>query len=420
VGQAVAREADDEQRKALIEQARALVPALRERAIQTETDRRIAQATHDAFVAAGVYRIHQPRRFGGSELNLSVMIDLAAELGRGCGSSCWVFTNLAIQNLILGTHHPRTQEEVWGASGDALIASSFPAKGGRVRQVDGGIVADGLWSFASGVDFADWNNMQVFAPQDGGPPQHRFALMPRSGYEVVDDWNVAGLAGTGSTGIRLKECFIPEHRTLPTTLILGGVTPGSAFNPAALYRIPPLTLGTKAFAGPALGIARGALKAMEDELRTRDNVAGIPMRELPTTQVRIAEAGAEIAAAWALLITECDDALAIVGDGTARHRHAGSLAPEQRLRRPVVPARGRAPASADRRARPGPRQRFPARLARHPRGGPAVHHGLGCPGGQRRANPFRSAFARSACLTVRQLSRSAPRHQVAWDRRVSQ
>ncbi len=354
--------ADSEQRKALIDKARTLVPALSERAVQTEKDRRIARATHEAFVAAGFYRIHQPKRFGGSELNLSIMIDLAAELGRGCGSSCWIFTNLAIQNLILGTHYPQTQEEVWGNSGNALIASSFPAKGGKVRRVDGGIVADGLWSFASGVDFADWNNMQVFVPQDTGPPQHRFALVPRSDYEVVDDWNAAGLAGTGSKSIRLQECFIPEHRTLPTTLILGGVTPGSALNPSALYRIPPLTLGTKVFAGPALGIARGALMAMEEELRTRNNVAGIPMRELPTTQVRIAEAGAEIAAAWALLVKDCDDALAIVSDGTvpdidtrARWRLNNAFAGQLCLRaverlHPLVGARGLDPDSVFLRA----------------------------------------------------------------------
>ncbi len=353
---------DQAQRKALIEKARQMVPVLRERAVQTERDRRIAPQTHAAFVEAGFYRIHQPRRFGGFEMDLSMMIALAAELGRGCGASCWIFTNLAIQNLILGTHHPQTQEEVWGAIGNALIASSFPAKGGKTRKVDGGIVADGLWSFASGVDFADWNNMQVFVPQESGPPQHRFALVPKSDYEIVDDWSAAGLAGTGSKSIRLRECFIPEHRTLPSTLILGGVTPGSALNPSALYRIPPLTLGTKVFAGPALGIARGALEAMEDELRTRKNVAGIAMCELPTTQVRIAEASAEIAAAWALLIKDCHDAIAIVSDGTvpdidtrARWRLNNAFAGQLCLRaverlHPLVGARGLDPDSPFQRA----------------------------------------------------------------------
>jgi len=350
------------QRADLIARAKALVPQLRERAVQTERDRRIADPTHAAFVAAGFYRIHQPRRFGGFEMDLSMMIDLAAELGRGCGSSCWIFTNLAIQNLILGTHYPRTQEEVWGPKGEALIASSFPAKGGKVRKVDGGIVADGLWSFASGVDFADWNNMQVFIPQEGGPPQHRFALVPKSDYEVVDDWNAAGLAGTGSRSILLRDCFIPDHRTLPSTLILGGVSPGSALNPSPLYRIPPLTLGTKVFSGVCIGLARGALEEMENELRTRRNVAGVPMCELPTTQVRIAESSAEIAAAWALMTKDCQDAIGIVQDGQvpdidtrARWRLNNAFAGQLCLRaverlHPLVGARGLDPDSAFQRA----------------------------------------------------------------------
>ncbi len=306
---------DPQQREALIERAKTMVPMLREHAAQAENDRAIPRATHQAFVDAGFYRIHQPKRFGGFEMDLSMMIDLAAELGRGCGSSCWIFTNLAIQNFILGMHYPETQEEVWGPQGDGLIASSFPAKGGKTRKVDGGIVVDGLWSFASGVDFADWNNLQVFVPQESGPPQHRFALVPKSAYTVVDDWFSAGLAGTGSRSIRFDNCFIPDRRTLPSTLIMGGATPGSAVNPSPLYRIPPMTIGTKVFGGPALGIARGALEDMTNEMRTRKNVAGLAMSEMPTVQVRIAEAGAEIEAAWALLIRDSLDAIAIAGSG---------------------------------------------------------------------------------------------------------
>ena len=293
---------DPQQREALIERAKTMVPMLREHAAQAEKDRAIPRATHQAFVDAGFYRIHQPKRFGGFEMDLSMMIDLAAELGRGCGSSCWIFTNLAIQNFILGTHYPETQEEVWGPRGDGLTASSFPAKGGKTRKVDGGIVVDGLWSFASGVDF--------------------------------------------------DNCFIPDRRTLPSTLIMGGATPGSAVNPSPLYRIPPMTIGTKVFGGPALGIARGALEDMTNEMRMRKNVAGLAMSEMPTVQVRIAEAGAEIEAAWALPIRDSLDAIAIAGSGKvpeidqrARWRLNNAFAGQLCLRaierlHPLVGARG--------------------------------------------------------------------------------
>ena len=351
MGEATAS-APETSRDQLISTARDLVPVLAERAAKADADRAISAETHAAFVETGLYRIHQPARFGGFEWDLSAMIDIAAEIGRGCGSSAWIFTNLAVQNLILGMNNPEAQEDVWGDNPNALVASSFPARGGTARKVDGGIVADGLWSFASGVDFADWNNMQVFLPQEGGPPEHRFALVPRSDYEVVDDWFAAGLAGTGSRSIRLTECFIPEHRTLQTTRIMGGTSPGSELNPAALYRVPPLTLGTKVFSGPALGIARGALDIIQDDLRERKNVAGVPMAELPTAQVRVAEAGAEIEAAWALLLKDCADALAIAEAGgvpeidqRARWRLNNAFAGQLCLRaverlHPLVGARG--------------------------------------------------------------------------------
>ena len=230
------------------------------------------------------------------------------------------------------------------------------ARNSRPRT-DGGLLANGLWSFASGVDFADWNNMQVFVPPatGEGPPEHRFALVPKTDYEIVDDWFSPGLAGTGSRSIKLDNVFIPEHRTIPSTELMGGPSPGSAINPGPLYRVPPLTLGTKVFSSPALGIAKGALSLIEDDIRARNTVGQAPMSELPTAQVRVAEAGAEIEAAEALLLKDCADAMATaeaggvpVLDDRARWRRNNAFAVQLCVRaverlNPLVGARGLTP-----------------------------------------------------------------------------
>ena len=288
----------DTEQQNMIDAARSMVPTLLSRARKAEEDRAVPRQTFDEFTDKGFFRIHQPERFGGKAWDISMMVRLGAELGQGCGSSCWIFSNLAVQNWILGMNNPEAQEDVWGDNPAALIASSFPAKGGKVERTDGGLVANGLWSFASGVDFADWNNMQVFVPPERseGSSEHRFALVPKSDYRVVDDWYSPGLAGTGSRTIRLDNVFIPEHRTIPSTKLMGGPSPGSEINPGALYRVPPLTLGTKVFASPALGIAKGGLGMIEDDLSGRNTVGNAPMAELPTAQVRISEAGAQIEA----------------------------------------------------------------------------------------------------------------------------
>ena len=307
---------DSEQQK-MVDAARAMVPTLLERAREAEEKRAVPKQTFQEFSDQGFFRIHQPESFGGKGWDIGMMVRLGSELGQGCGSSCWIFSNLAVQNWILGMNNPEAQEDVWGTNPTALIASSFPAKGGKVERTDGGLVANGLWSFASGVDFADWNNMQVFVPpEDGeGAPEHRFALVPKSDYEIEDDWFSPGLAGTGSRTIRLDKVFIPEHRTIPSTKLMGGPSPGSEINPGALYRVPPLTLGTKVFAAPALGIAKGGLAMIENELGSRKTVGNVPMGDLPTAQVRISEAGAEIEAAEALLLKDCADAKAIAEAG---------------------------------------------------------------------------------------------------------
>ena len=92
-------------------------------------------------------------------------------------------------------------------------------------------IGECVWS-ASGVDVADWNNLQIFVPKEGGPPDHYFGLMPKSDYEIVDDWFVTGLAATGSRSIKMTEVFIPDERLQFTPNIKGGETPGSAINPS--------------------------------------------------------------------------------------------------------------------------------------------------------------------------------------------
>ena len=347
----------DTEQQNMIDAARSMVPTLLSRARKAEEDRAVPQQTFDEFTDKGFFRIHQPERFGGKAWDISMMVRLGAELGQGCGSSCWIFSNLAVQNWILGMNNPEAQEDVWGDNPAALIASSFPAKGGKVERTDGGLVANGLWSFASGVDFADWNNMQVFVPPERseGSPEHRFALVPKSDYRVVDDWYSPGLAGTGSRTIRLDNVFIPEHRTIPSTKLMGGPSPGSEINPGALYRVPPLTLGTKVFASPALGIAKGGLGMIEDDLSGRNTVGNAPMAELPTAQVRISEAGAQIEAAEALLLKDCADAMAIAEAGgvpdinhRARWRRNNAFAVQLCVRalerlNPLVGARGLKP-----------------------------------------------------------------------------
>ena len=296
-------------REDLLDRAREMVPLLRERAAQAEDDRGISRDTHEKFRDAGFYKILQPKRHGGFEADLGLVVDIAAELGRGCGSSAWVFTNLAMHGLTMGMKDSRAQDEVWGDNQDALVCSASPAGDSKVTMVDGGIVVDGQWHFSSGVDFADFNHLQIFLRPENGPPEHRFAMVARSDYDIIDDWHSTGMSATGSRSISLKEVFIPEYRMLSSLAVRGGPTPGSAVNPGALYRIPFWGLGSKWFAGPAIGLARGVLELIEQDLESRIGMGGAKLWAEPTIHGRLAESGGEIEAAWAMLARDSIDVM---------------------------------------------------------------------------------------------------------------
>src|SRR6516165_8146690 len=93
--------AGEPDREAILERARSMGPMLRQQALRAERERLIPRGTHERFQEAGFYRLFQPARYGGHEMPIGMMIEVAAQLGRGCGSSAWIFTNLAVQNWII-------------------------------------------------------------------------------------------------------------------------------------------------------------------------------------------------------------------------------------------------------------------------------------------------------------------------------
>ena len=102
------------------------------------------------------------------ELPFVAVVDIVAELARGCPSTAWNVGNLGCHHWILAYYEPKTQHEVWDENPDALIASSIALAAGRGRKVDGGFVVSGRWPFSSGVDNSQWNMLAVTVYGDNG------------------------------------------------------------------------------------------------------------------------------------------------------------------------------------------------------------------------------------------------------------
>ncbi len=315
--------------------ARALVPALRARATETEGLRRIPDATIAELHQSGIFRMLQPERVGGSELPYRALVELGAILAEGCGSTSWVTTNLASHHWMLAMWPKEAQDEVWGASPDDLIGSALVFPSGKAVAVDGGFRLSGRWPFSSGVDPSRWNFVGgIVHDALGKPVEQRIFLVAAESYRIIDTWYATGLRGTGSKDIEMADVFVPTHRTLPLAALAGGTVPGSALNPAALYRLPVLGLFAFVVSGVSLGLARGAIADYTQSIKTRQaTYSGRRLADLANLQLKVGEASALADTAEALMLKGCDEAQALVESGAtptieqkARWRRDGAYA----------------------------------------------------------------------------------------------
>jgi len=300
-----------------IRRARELVPVLRERASRAEEARRLIPETLADMHASGLFRFPQPKRWGGMELDYVALFEIPVEIGRGCASTAWSAANLAIHHWMLALYDERAQEEVWGANPDAIIASGIAYPQGSAKKVDGGFVISGYWNFSSGVDGSDWNMLAVTVKDGERAVDHRMCLVPAGEYEIVDDWQVLGMRGTGSKSVKVKDLFVPEYRALCMYLARGGAGfPGAKTNPNPHYRVPLSGLGSHCIAGAAVGNALGAVELTTGAVRERStSYTAARMREFQAVQLRIAAAGARADAARVICRNDLLDAQAVAESG---------------------------------------------------------------------------------------------------------
>src|SRR5215471_190040 len=273
-GQILATETDDRAYAAMTTRARALIPQLRDRAGRTEELRRLPPETERDLHEAGLFRIVQPKRVGGSEFDYVALVDCAELLGKADASVAWNFGNLASHHWMLAMFDKRAQDLVWDKDPNVLIASSFIFPAGRARKIDGGYQLRGRWPFSSGVASCEWNMLAsvVFPEDEADGIEYRIFLVHRDDYKIVDTWNSVGLGGTGSNDVEVKDAFVPDALTVAVGDLAGGLTPGSAVNPNALYALPVFSLFPYVLSGVALGNAQACL----------DDYIGVARRRVST------------------------------------------------------------------------------------------------------------------------------------------
>ncbi|GIH66266.1 3-hydroxy-9,10-secoandrosta-1,3,5(10)-triene-9,17-dione monooxygenase oxygenase subunit [Microbispora siamensis] len=283
----------------VLDAVRALLPKIAERARSTDEDRRVPAESIRELVQAGVFRMLQPKRYGGVESDPVSFYEVVREISAVCGSTGWTVAVLGVHPWQLALFDEAAQDEVWGSDPDALISSSY-APVGRLVPTEGGYRLSGRWRFSSGCEHASWAMVGGLVLGDQGKPvDFMTVLVPRSDYLIADVWDVIGLRGTGSNDIIVEDAFVPAHRVMRNYEMAQLRGPGQKVNTGPLYRIPFGTVFTTTITAPVIGMAVGCYRsyvtAMRD--RVRLSLGGGRFAEDQFAQVAVARAASEIDAA---------------------------------------------------------------------------------------------------------------------------
>lgn len=275
----------------LIERARQMIPALKARAAQAERQQKVPDETIADMQEAGLFRVLQPKRFGGYEADLRTFAEIQMALAEGCMSTAWIYGVIGVHPWQLARYPLQAQEDVWGDDQSTLMSSTYMPVA-KVTEVEGGYRISGRWGFSSGSEHCRWCLLGGIIPADenGEGAEHGTFLVPRSDYRIEHNWDVLGLRGTGSHDIVVEDAFVPAHRVQRTNNSSLEATPGREVNSNPLYGIPFAQVFTRAVSTSCLGALQGAITEFRENAARHIGKHGAKTAEDPLAQETVADA----------------------------------------------------------------------------------------------------------------------------------
>lgn len=219
---------------------------------------------------AGIFRASTPRRFGGDALPPPQFLRTLERIAIADGSTAWVAA-FGSANTYLASLPIETQQHIYAKGPDQVFAGGlYPLQ--PAAKVPGGFMVSGQWRFASGCKGADWIGVGIGGTPansgDTGAGKPFTAVFPAHEVEIVENWNVVGMQGTGSHDLRLRDKFVDEQWTF--------VRGGQALIDEPLYRYPAVAYQAQVHAAVNIGLARAALDLLTGMSGSTKTTTGAP------------------------------------------------------------------------------------------------------------------------------------------------
>ncbi|MEH6364916.1 MAG: acyl-CoA dehydrogenase family protein [Pseudomonas marincola] len=217
----------------------------------------------ERFKAVGIYRAATPKCFGGDAIPPADFLQMIELIAEADGSAGWV-ASFGSASTYLAALPVESQAKLYANSPDLVFAGGlFPIQ--PAEAVEGGWKVSGNWKFASGCKGADVLGVGIGGGQGGKP---RTALFPADQVEIVENWDVVGLKGTGSHDLRIQGQVVSDEWTF--------IRGGKPTIDEPLYRYPTIAYAAQVLAVVNLGLARAALDELNQMASGRTGATGAP------------------------------------------------------------------------------------------------------------------------------------------------
>ncbi|HEY2505072.1 MAG TPA: acyl-CoA dehydrogenase [Streptosporangiaceae bacterium] len=281
-------------RAELVQRVADIVPVLRANALWGDQHRRLADEVFGAMVDAGVVRMLVPTYYGGYESDMQTIVDVGIQLGRGDGSPAFCATAWWAQCWAVAHFPDSVQDEVFANPDVPICGTLVPNGKGEITK--DGVVVSGEWGFNSGAWHSQWKVLSTLAPNQAGEIEPIAAVVPMSDLEVIDDWDVAGLRGTGSVTIVARDVFIPRERFQWMSDVIQQKYDSERNADSPCYRGPIVGVLSNINTGKQVGLAQAAREAFLERIYDRaiQHTGYKTQAEWPVTHVQVAEADLKI------------------------------------------------------------------------------------------------------------------------------
>lgn len=244
----------------LINVARKILPELSERSGEIDALRQIPQDLADKMAAEGFYRICTPAQLGGLAQDPNTLYEICETLASANGSAGWCIFIGSTSQYLLGALAQEQQHEMM-TDINVITSGVFADMGTALneeRDNKPGYLINGHWRWGSGCRNAAWISGGIHeidgngdAHQSTGSVLTRVFFKPEE-IEILDNWHVSGMRGSGSSDYRVENVWVPAAR-------MASSIEQTELRHLPIYRYPKFALLALPIGAITLGMARASI-----------------------------------------------------------------------------------------------------------------------------------------------------------------